>query len=57
MPNEPTQCGGKNVPALSEGDTPYGYWHCSNGAWVWIPEFGRIRQTTWNKILYFFMSK
>lgn len=56
MPNEPAQCGGKTVPPLDQGDTPYGYWHCSNGAWIWIPELGRMAKA-WNAIVSFFLIK
>lgn len=58
MPNEPTECGGKVKPSLSEGGTPYGYWHCSNGAWVWIPEIGFTAPSNlWNRILHYLMIK
>ena len=39
--NEPAACNKKPRPALSEGDTPFGYWHCDGTEWVWVPEFGR----------------
>ncbi len=43
MPNEPSQCGGKATPPLSEGSTPYGYWHCDGGEWVWVPSYGKVQ--------------
>ena len=56
MPNEPTHCGGKTVPPLDQGDTPYGHWHCNGTQWVWIPELGRFAKV-WNSFVSFFLIK